>query len=142
MVEELKSKLEEAFGKVRWENVSSVEGLALNLPDLVVCMGIKGGKELILGFSRDLISRILSKKLECDPALVGEREIVSEVKNLALNITRDLRDIVVPPPVVLKGTFMELMVHKAKITACSGAVSDRGGLFLGIVEPQESSSQS
>ncbi len=138
MVEGLKSKVEKEFGEVKWEEALREENLSVNLPDLVVCMGMKGGKELILGFSRDLILRFLSEKLKCDSALIDEKEIISEVRSLVLDITRDLRDLVIPSPVVVKGNFMELTVHKAKITAYWGTVLGGGGVFLGVVEPQES----
>ncbi len=137
MVEKLKSKIEEAFGEIKWEDVLCEEDLSFNLPDIVVCMGVKGGKELILGFSRDLISHFLSEKLKCDSALIDEKEIISEVRSLVLDITRDLRDLVIPSPVVVRGNFMELMVHKAKVTAYWGTVLRGGGVFLGVVEPQE-----
>ncbi len=138
MVEGLKSKVEKEFGEVKWEEALREENLSVNLPDLVVCMGMKGGKELILGFSRDLILRFLSEKLKCDSALIDEKEIISEVRSLVLDITRDLRDLVIPSPVVVRGNFMELTVHKAKITAYWGTVLGGGGVFLGVVEPQES----
>lgn len=137
MLEVVKERLEEMFEGIMWESLKRIrEDFSCNLPEIVVCMGVKDRREIILAFSKGLIAKKVAKKLNCDESLVSERELMNEVKSVSLDVIRGLERDVIPYPTVLKGNFMELMVHKAILDAYCGKTRD-GILFVGVVEPLE-----
>ncbi|MCX8127567.1 MAG: hypothetical protein N3C62_02320 [Synergistetes bacterium] len=139
MIEIIKGEIDRKFGGILWEKVESThEDYSCNLPEVVVFMGLKGGKELIIAFSKGLLKRLVAMGLNCDEALVSEIEIVNKAKSLSLEITKPIFEDLVPYPAILKGNFMELMVHKAVLHAYYGSF-DREHIFLGVVEPIEGS---
>lgn len=137
MIDIIKEEIDKYFSGILWEKIeSSYENYGCNLPEIVVFMGLKDGKELILAFSKRLIKRLAAIELNCDEALISEIEIVSKAKKFSLEITKPIFKHLIPYPAILKGNFMELMIHKALLHAYYGSL-DRDHVFLGIVEPLE-----
>ncbi|GEM_PF-2127862 len=135
MIELLKEELSKVFGDISWEKVKEVKGdFSCQIPEIVICMGVRGRRELVIAFSKSLIVKRVSQKMGCDDALVSEKEIINEAKALAVSLVRPMENEVIPYPAVLKGSLMELTIHKAILDACCGKARD-GLVFIGIVEP-------
>lgn len=137
MIDIIKEEIDKRFSGVSWEKIeSSCESCGCNLPEIVVFMGLRDGKELILAFSKHLVKRLAAMELNCDEALISETEIIGKAKRFSLEITKPIFGYLIPYPAILKGNFMELMVHKASLHAYYGSLG-KEHVFLGVVEPLE-----
>lgn len=137
MIELVKEEVSKLFPGITWESMGSHgEDYGCNLPEVMVFMGLKDCKGLIIAFSKELLKSVVASELGCDEALISESEMVEKAKELSLNLVRSLYDRTIPYPVVVKGNFMELMIHKASFSAYCGSLG-RNHIFIGVVEPIE-----
>ncbi|KUK14262.1 MAG: hypothetical protein H5T91_00630 [Synergistetes bacterium] len=135
MLEKLKEEVGKLLDGVLWERVeSSGESYGCNLPEIVVFMGLKKGDGLIIAFSKELLKRMVASELNCDESLISEIELVNKARKLSLDLTKPISEQVVPYPAILRGNFMELMVHKATLHAYYGSLG-REHIFIGMVQP-------
>ncbi|MBC7337600.1 MAG: hypothetical protein H5U01_15215 [Clostridia bacterium] len=100
----------------------------------MVFMGLKKGDGLIIAFSKELLKRMVASELNCDESLISEIELVNKARKLSLDLTKPISEQVVPYPAILRGNFMELMVHKATLHAYYGSLG-REHIFIGMVQP-------